>query len=141
MLDKDNNIILTYQNQGKTDPHCLIRWNPDGTGGEFGNETAGLCGGTPHGLKILTEGDEQFLYHANNQQKLAKTTLDGELVWIAEGNFGELGCLRACTCVRAWVMSPHTSRAARQHWRWLWKNTFLLLIDCDNFHDDTRGAE
>ena len=39
---------------------------PPGTGGEFmtgGDANGVLCGGTPHGLKITTEGDEQFLYH------------------------------------------------------------------------------
>jgi len=90
VLDKDNNIYLTYQNDGKTDENCLIRWNPDGTGGEFltgGNTT--LCSGTPHGLKIVTEGDEQFLYHANNDQKLSKTTLDGTVIWQVNGVFGQ----------------------------------------------------
>jgi hypothetical protein len=36
----------------------------DGSGGEFGaNDTANpaLCSGTPHGLKITTEGDTQYL--------------------------------------------------------------------------------
>ena len=28
-----------------------------------GDANGVLCGGTPHGLKITTEGDEQFLYH------------------------------------------------------------------------------
>ena len=88
-VDKDNNIILTYQHGG-ADPHCLIRWNPDGTNGTFASkEGDGLCGGVPHGLKITTEGDEQFLYHANNAQVLAKTTLEGEIVWKVNGNFGQ----------------------------------------------------
>ena len=30
VVDEDENIILTYQNDG-VDPHCLIKWNPDGT--------------------------------------------------------------------------------------------------------------
>lgn len=65
-VDKDENIILTYQNDGK-DQHCLIRWNPDGTNATFASkDTPELCSGTPHGLKITTEGDKQFLYHANN---------------------------------------------------------------------------
>ena len=70
-VDKDQNIILTYQNDGKTDPHCLIKWNPDGTGGAFASkDTPGLCSGTPHGLKITTEKDgQQFLFHANNAQR------------------------------------------------------------------------
>lgn len=88
-VDADENIILTYQDGGK-DPHCIIKWNPDGTGGEFaGKDSPELCTGTPHGLKITTEGNTQYLYHANNKQKLAKTTLDGEIVWIKDGPFGQ----------------------------------------------------
>jgi len=68
----------------------LIRWNPDGTGGEFmtGGGTK-LCSGTPHGLKIANEGGKVYLYHANNNQKLTKTTLDGSIVWQVDGNFGQ----------------------------------------------------
>ena len=90
VTDKDNNIYLTYQNDNKTDSNCLIRWKPDGTGGEF--MTGGghaLCDGTPHGLKITTEGQEQFLYHANNNQKLTKTKLDGSVLWQVNGLFGQ----------------------------------------------------
>lgn len=51
---------------------------------------AHLCSGTPHGLKIATEaGGKQYLYHANNDQKLTKTTLDGTIVWQRLGNFGQ----------------------------------------------------
>eukprot|EP00937_MAST-01D_sp_MAST-1D-sp2_P002207 g2207.t1 len=92
VTDADKNIYLTYQNDGK-DQNCLIKWNPDGTGGEFmtgsGNTTA-LCTGTPHGLKITTEDDgKQYLYHANNNAKLTKTTLEGDVVWQVNGNFGQ----------------------------------------------------
>ena len=31
VTDDQNNIYLTYQNDGK-DQNCLIKWNPDGTG-------------------------------------------------------------------------------------------------------------
>jgi len=89
VTDKDANIYLTYQNDNK-DKNCLIRWKPDGTGAEFmtgGNST--LCSGTPHGLKITTEGDTQYLYHANNNQKLTKTTLDGTIIWQVNGLFGQ----------------------------------------------------
>lgn len=34
VTDAENNIYLTYQNDGK-DQNCLIKWKPDGTGGEF----------------------------------------------------------------------------------------------------------
>ena len=33
-------------------------------------------------------GGDVFLYHANNNQKLTKTTLVGTIVWQKEGNFG-----------------------------------------------------
>ena len=97
-VDKEENIYLTYQNDG-VDPHCLIRWNKDGLNASFaGNGTPELCSGTPHGLKISTEGDAQFLYHANNAQKLAKTTLDGEIVWIVNGPFGQNSTCTNVTC-------------------------------------------
>jgi len=90
-IDANENIILTYQNDGSEDKNCLIKWNPDGTGGEFltgGNTT--LCDGTCHGLKITTESEGvQYLYHANNDQKLTKTTLDGTVVWQVNGFFGQ----------------------------------------------------
>jgi len=87
-VDKDKNIYLTYHTDDKTDHSCMVRWAPDGTGGEkYGNDT--LCGGTAHGLKIATEGGQQYLYHANNNQKLTKTTLDGAIIWQRNGNFGQ----------------------------------------------------
>lgn len=90
VTDAEQNIYLTYQNDGK-DLNCLIRWKPDGTGGEFmtGGNGSQLCGGTPHGLKITTEDNEQYLYHANNNQKLTKTKLDGTIIWQKNGNFGQ----------------------------------------------------
>jgi len=90
ITDDDNNIYLTYENDGKTDLNCLIKWKPDGTGAEWmtgGNTT--LCSGTPHGLKLAHEQGTQYLYHANNNQKLTKTLLDGTIVWQINGNFGQ----------------------------------------------------
>lgn len=90
VLDKNHYIYLTYENDHKTDENCLIKWKPDGTDGVF--LTGGgrkLCDGTPHGLKIATEKGEQYLYHANNDQKLTKTLLDGTIVWQVNGNFGQ----------------------------------------------------
>lgn len=61
-----------------------------GTGGEFvTSQTPKLCDGTPHGLKLTNEGGKMYLYHANNDQKLTKTTLDGTIVWQVNGNFGQ----------------------------------------------------
>ena len=37
VIDKDENIVLTYQGAGN-DPHCLVKWHPDGTGGEFASK-------------------------------------------------------------------------------------------------------
>jgi|Transcript_12871 hypothetical protein len=89
VTDANNNIYLTYENDGK-DANCLIRWKPDGTGGEFMTGGGGaLCSGTPHGLKIATEAGVEYLYHANNNQKLTKTTLDGTIVWQRNGTFGQ----------------------------------------------------
>jgi DNA-binding beta-propeller fold protein YncE len=90
VTDKDKNIYLTYENDG-VDKNCLIKWKPDGTGAVFmtGGANSTLCEGTPHGLKIVEEGGEQYLYHANNAQRLTKTTLDGSVVWQREGNFGQ----------------------------------------------------
>ena len=38
---------------------------------------------------VVAEGGGEFLYHANNEQKLTKTTLDGTIVWQVDGNFGQ----------------------------------------------------
>ena len=48
-----------------------------------------MCDGTPHGLTIATENGTEFLYHANNAQKLTKTTLDGRILWQRDGGFGQ----------------------------------------------------
>lgn len=91
VLDADSNIYLNYEHvHGGTDANCLVRWRPDGTAPEF--ITGGgskLCEGECHGLTIATEGGEEFLYHANNDQKLTKTRLDGTIIWQRQGNFGQ----------------------------------------------------
>merc|ERR1719497_74238 len=108
VTDKDQNIYLTYDNSGGSDPNCLIRWKPDGTGGEFmtGGGTT-LCKGVAHGLNIATEGGTQYLYHANNDQKLTKTTLDGTIVWQRVGNFGQAPTLPYRP---TWFATPPDSR-------------------------------
>lgn len=127
VVDNDENILLTYQNDG-IDQHCIIKWKPDGTGGTFASQDSpGLCAGTPHGLKITTEGDTQYLYHANNAQKLAKTTMDGKVVWITEGKFGQndtcvpaRDCpLNSCSCgdgkvpyIPTWFATPPNTKYA-----------------------------
>lgn len=95
VTDEAGNIYLTYQNDGKTDEQCLIKWDPAGKNAEWmkGGGTA-LCSGTPHGLKLVKEitsagKTQEYLYHANNNQKLTKTTLDGTIIWQKNGNFGQ----------------------------------------------------
>ena len=81
-LDEAENIYLTYESNKSSDRNCLIRWSPDGRGeGKFVAEESGaLCLGTPHGLTIAME-DNEYLYHANNDQRLTKTFLNGTIVW------------------------------------------------------------
>ena len=78
-MDKDANIYLTYQNDGK-DLNCLIRWKPDGTGAEFmtgGNST--LCSGTPHGLKVKTEGDTEYVGRTEARREMRLVVAGREL--------------------------------------------------------------
>lgn len=65
-VDAAGNIYLTYEPDHTNDTHCLVRWKPDGTGGEILGAGGPLCVGTPHGLRLAVEGSETFLYHANN---------------------------------------------------------------------------
>ena len=84
-VDKAGNIYLTYESDHDTDTHCFVRWDPDGTGGTTLGSGGALCLGTPHGLRIASEGDGTFLYHANNGELLTKTTLDGTILWQLQG--------------------------------------------------------
>ena len=105
-LDEDHNIYLTYGNwatatapnkpNNGTDRNCLIRWDPDGTNAKFMTGGAdALCSGLPHGIRLAKEDGKQFFYHANvggagpADRKLAKTTLDGTIVWQVNGTFGQ----------------------------------------------------
>ena len=75
-----NEIILTYEPNHDTDTHCMVRFKPDGTDGVTIGDGTGLCEGTPHGLRLSAEGSDLYLYHANNDATLHKTTLDGKLL-------------------------------------------------------------
>lgn len=89
VTDAAGRIYFTYEHGGN-DTNCLVRWEADGTGARF--LTAGgkaLCEGVPHGLQLSDEEGHEFLYHANNEQKLTKTRLDGSIVWQRSGNFGQ----------------------------------------------------
>lgn len=40
-----------------------------------------LSRGIPHGLRFEQDGDTKYLYHANNEQRVTKTTIDGDILW------------------------------------------------------------
>lgn len=77
------NIYFTYVPMMVAEgTRVLIRFDPNGkeTGQLLGSDNT-LSLGVPHGLRISYEDDQAYLYHANNQQLLHKTTLDGTIVW------------------------------------------------------------
>ena len=84
--DATGNIYFTFQpaNVGD-DAQVLVRFNPDGTNGTLLGEKGanGLSQGVPHGLRL--EHDEEkgqdFLYHANNNALIFKTTTEGEVIY------------------------------------------------------------
>ena len=90
-LDSDGNIYLTYFDSA--DPgRCLLRWTA--ADGYKNYEVLGhgseLCASGdhsngPHGLRIAKEADGTFFYHANNNQALFKTTLEGKVLWSVYG--------------------------------------------------------
>lgn len=78
----DGSIYFTYQSKSvEADTRALIRFNADGTGGELLGEDNFLANGVPHGLKLSVEDGVEYLYHANNEAIVHKTTLDGKVVW------------------------------------------------------------
>jgi len=81
-VDVDDNIIVTFQDKNASDL-CMVRFTADDdyAEGKLFGPGASLCAGVPHGLRLIDEEGEPFLYHANNAQKLRKTTLDGEIIW------------------------------------------------------------
>ena len=83
--DKDGNVYFTFQpmNVAST-TQVLVRFKKDG--GQYVGEAIGdpaLASGVPHGLRIEHGADasDTFLYHANNDATIFKTTLEGEIVW------------------------------------------------------------
>jgi sugar lactone lactonase YvrE len=81
--DAAGNIYFTYEPE-KVEPQtrCLVRFNPDGTGAELLGTDNALAHGAPHGLNIdEADGTGTFLYHANNDATVHKTTLDGKVLW------------------------------------------------------------
>ena len=69
---------------------ALARFAADGSSAELLGVPgpSGLSAGTPHGIRIEHDssghdslGYDTFLYHANNDQIVTKTTLAGEQIW------------------------------------------------------------
>lgn len=109
--ETDRTIIVTYKDTMQNSTRCLVRWRRNarrqpaewlarGGGDNSGGDGVDLCQGVPHGLTLTTEEVESslsetnvsapsktsFLYHANNEQRLHKTTLTGDIVWTVDGN-------------------------------------------------------
>ena len=80
--DDDFKVIITYKDQSD-DSKCLLGWKNDLTKpAEFLGPGSKLCSGVPHGLSAIVDGQgEVYLYHANNEQHLSKTTLNGRIIW------------------------------------------------------------
>lgn len=78
----DSSIYFTYQSTDVADDtRALIRFNPDGTNATFCGEDNFLAYGVPHGLKLSVENGVEYLYHANNEAIVHKTTTDGKIIW------------------------------------------------------------
>jgi len=82
--DLDGTIYFTYVVNATTpgpNDRCLVQFAPQngvysGEGKMIGDPL--LSQGTPHGLRIDSDSD---LYHANNNQVVRKTSLDGTIKW------------------------------------------------------------
>jgi len=89
VTDRKNNIYFTFRSSPVLNTtRALVRYAMDGTDPvQLGLPgPTGLSQGTPHGLHIEYDPvkDEEFLYHANNAQKLFKTNLNGDILWITD---------------------------------------------------------
>lgn len=70
--------------QSLTSQQCLIRYQPDGRGGQlFGNHS--LCVGKPHGLHLTVEAGTEYLYLVDLIGVVHKASVHGQLVWSIRG--------------------------------------------------------
>ena len=85
-IDDSTNIIITYKDQHDSSK-CLLKWNEYDKQPQFLGPGKSLCQGVPHGLS--NDRDDQtgeiVLYHANNEQVIHKTTIDGDILWSTVG--------------------------------------------------------
>jgi len=80
--DRHGRIYFTYEPARVTpDTRALVRFAPDGSGGELLGEDSALAMGVPHGLRLSEEPGGDFLYHANNAHAVHKTDLQGRVMW------------------------------------------------------------
>jgi hypothetical protein len=101
VMDDDGQLVITYQDSLDSS-RCLLRWKSQQYDKipEFLGPGKSLCAGVPHGLRADTEKDansgkeRMVLYHANNEQVLHKTTMDGEILWSVQGNPEKKGAYR-----------------------------------------------
>ena len=101
VIDDAGQLVITYQDQVDSS-RCLLRWNPteyDKIPTFLGPGEA-LCKGVPHGLRADFEKDPEtgeermVLYHANNEQALHKTTMEGNILWTVTGKPEEKGAFK-----------------------------------------------
>ena len=93
-IDNFNNIVVTYKD-AKDSSKCLLQWKA----GEYNKPPnylgpgKALCQGVPHGLTTILQQDDddddmnhtRVLYHANNEQALHKTSMNGSIIWSTLG--------------------------------------------------------
>ena len=87
-VQDDGTIIVTYKD-AVDDSKCLLRWRnctTSCTTAELLGPGRALCQGVPHGLRAAVEDDGMsVLYHANNEQALYKTSMEGDIIWSQRG--------------------------------------------------------
>ena len=115
VVDENDNgaIIITYKDESNSS-NCLLRWRNVtevaeliGPGSKGGENDDALCKGTPHGLITAVEDIPPIinsdvwssrnesssigvLYHANNEQALRKTNMDGDIIWTVDGKLDQI---------------------------------------------------
>jgi hypothetical protein len=112
--DSAGNIYFTFQPQSVAqDTKALIRFAPDGTGGQLLGDGNALAQGVPHGLRLVKEGAMEYLYHSNNAATVHKTYLNGTIIWTANEarKRGRVACL-TCSANATLVPLPKLPLAA-----------------------------
>jgi len=80
-VDRDSNLYVIHEGRENLKDHpAIFVFDPMG---EFVRAFGAQFQGGGHGLEVVTEGNQQFLYVTGYQQlkNFAKLTLTGELVW------------------------------------------------------------